>query len=136
MMLLLLLCSLQLFLRHLDHLVDPVVSADRGRRGDDLLIEAVTDQDVQGVAGVPQGLDGLRVGSAKQRLAVDLNDALTDLEMGLALGSAPGVDLGDEDALVGGVLGVARLAVESALDNHAQLFVAFLDANFLKDANS
>ena len=120
-----------------------------------LLVVSVADEDVEGVAGRPQGVDSLLVSGTEEGLTVDLDDALSDFQpvndctsrdtlsrrlilvktnsLILPVCHGPFVDLGDEDALVGIVVGIAGLAVEAALDDHAEFLVALLDEDLLED---
>ena len=66
------------------------------------------------------------MGGPEQGLAVDLDDPLTHAQLRVGGGAAALVDLGDENALVGGVTGVARLTLNTSFDNHSQLIIAGL----------
>jgi hypothetical protein len=75
------------------------------------------------------------VSGPEQRLSVDLDDPLADLEVVRRVNrrAAAIVDLRYEDTLVASVQRVAGLALDSALYNHSEFFVGrFLDFDFLQ----
>lgn len=91
------------------------------------LLVALAHDHVQSVGAQAQAVDRLLVGRAQQRLPVDFEDPHADTQAAVASHGAAAVDFRYEDALVVGVERISALALQSALDMHAEALALVLD---------
>lgn len=90
-------------------------------------IVALAHNDLDFVAGCAQRIHRLLMRCAQQRCAVYLQNAHAHLQTAVPAGRTARIDLRHEDALIIGVARVALLAVEAALDVHAEALAFCFD---------
>lgn len=91
------------------------------------LVVALAHHNVDLIAGGAQRIDGLLMRGAQQRGAVHLQNAHANLQAAVATRRTARIDLRHEHALVARVARIALLAVEAALDVHAEAFAFRFD---------